>query len=142
MFTNVQTLAGATQFDGATVTTGLVDFQSATALPQLKGTNQIWIIDSVALRGDGATNMTTIECYLVEDVAETVPTKRLDIVELSNENGFSNIGCHIPVPQVEIIAGTINPTAGSWVLKLVTTGKSVDASFIVSFHIGERARQT
>lgn len=141
MLTIIQTVAGAGQFDGALFISGLVDFTDA-AFPQLQGPDQIYIVDSVSLRGDGSTTITSIECYLVVNAAETTPTARMDIVELANETGFSNIGCHIPVPRNQFSQGVGVSTADSWVLKLITTGKTVNASFVVSFHIGERSRGT
>ena len=127
MQTVIQTPAAAgTDFNGTAPLQGLVDFLD---LP-ISGNDERPIIQNVALKWtDGGALPTTINCFLQNPAGSA--TERLTIVRLSGADvteGFSKLGCRIVVP--------VNSSGVPWLLTLVTTGKSVNASFIVSFSKG------
>ncbi len=127
MLTVIQTPAAAgTDFNGTAPLRGLVDFLD---LP-ISGNDERPIIQNVALKWtDGGALPSEINCFL-QNPAGTA-TERLTIVRLTGADvteGFSKLGCRIVVP--------VNATGVPWLLTLITTGKSVDASFIVSFSKG------
>ncbi len=125
MLTVIQTPAAGTDFTGV-VGAGLVDFLD---LP-ISGNDERPILQNVALKWtDGGALPTLINCYLQNPAGTS--TERILIVRLTGADiteGFSKAGCRIVVP--------VNSTGVPWLLELHTTGKSVLASFIVSFSKG------
>lgn len=134
MITVVQTVAGAGQFDGTGVT-GLIDFATLLPLPPTSDQDLIPIIDNIALNGDGVGTM-DVNCFLARDLT-TVPTERLIILNTTAVTGFSDIGCKLGVPKL-LAPSTFTP----WRLFLITAAKAVDASFIVSCHLGRMSEIT
>ncbi len=127
MRTVIQTPGAAgTQFTGVAGGDGFLDF---TDLP-LSGNDERPIIQNIALKWtDGGALPTSIDCHL--QFPAGTATERILIVRLTGADvteGFSKAGCRIVVP--------INATGAPWFLSLTTVGKSVDASFIVSYSKG------
>ncbi len=124
MQTVIQTPAAGAQFTGL-AGAGLEDFLS---LP-ISGNDERPIIQNVALKWtDDAALPIAFDCFL-QNPAGTA-TERITIIRLIGANvteGFSKAGCRIVVP---VTAGV------PWLLTLVTVGKTVLASFIVSFSKG------
>jgi len=134
MRTIVQTVAAAAQFTGAGVL-GFIDFATILPLSQTSDQDLIPIIDNIALNGDGVGVM-DVNCFLARDLV-TVPTERLIILNTTAVTGFSDLGCKLGVPKM-LVGAVLNP----WKLFLITAGKAVDASFIVSCHLGRMSEIT
>lgn len=134
MITVTQTVVGAAQFTGAGVL-GFVDFATILPLPPSSDQDLIPIVDNVALNGNGVATM-DINCFLARDLT-TVPTERLIILNTTAVTGFSNLGCKLGVPKL-LTPNTFTP----WKLFLITVGKTVTASLIVSCHLGRMSELT
>lgn len=134
MITVTQTVAGAGQFTGAGVL-GFIDFTTLLPLPPTSDRDLIPIIDNIALNGNGVGLM-DVNCFLARDLL-TVPTERLIILNTTGVTGFSDLGCKLGVPKL-LAPSVFSP----WRLFLITVGKAVDASFIVSCHLGRMSEIT
>jgi hypothetical protein len=133
VLTIVQTLAGAAQFDG-TAGAGLFDF-SELDLPVAQGDicpvltaisydcqNAESIPISCFLRPSSEANNTTVRRVIFEAAAGlTLPTAP----------GFAYDGCRVFVPR-SIVPGGFDP----WVLVVMTTTKTAEASVTLSFTQG------
>ena len=138
MITVITTLLGASDFDGLLSTTGLVDFD---AIAPISDSDQdlTYIIDNLELRGDNATTF-AYDCFLQRSGATA--TQRYTIRE-ETEVGFSLLGCKIAVPKTFQITSTPNVrTVDPWQLLLTSSGKTVDASLLVTFHVGRLSEIT
>lgn len=133
MITSIQTLTGGTQFTG-TVDAGLVTFADLT-IPE-DSADLVAIVTTIALENRRAQSITTVDCFFVrpgETIATT--TQRVTVVNLNaGSEGFSQAGCRIAVPGfVRGFPNVFTP----WPLVLVTTGKTLIASFVVSYQLGK-----
>lgn len=134
MITVIQTRTAALQFLGTAAGGGFVDF---TDLPLPSNSPDIVpIITTIALENRRAESITTVDCFFVnptEPIATT--TERITVRDLNaGSEGFSLAGCRIPVPRfVAGVPGVFTP----WPLILVTTGKGLIASFVVSYQLGK-----
>lgn len=127
MRTVIQTpAAAATEFTGIAGGDGFLDFLD---LP-LAGDDERPVIQNLALKWtDGGALPTSIDCHL-QNPGGTA-TERILIVRLTGAavtEGFSKAGCRIVVP--------VDSVGAPWFLSLTTVGKTVDASFIVSYSKG------
>lgn len=126
MITVVQTVdAGAGEFDG-TADKGLIIFENELPLPQ-DSPDLVPILTNVALQGDDSTTITTIKCYL-DSGGDSTAILPIRMLLTTPETGFTNLGCRIPVPRGSTTA---------WQLKCITTGKTIKASLIASFELGQ-----
>lgn len=134
MYTIEQPVAGATQYDG-TAGRGLVTFSDLN-LPDNDFTT-IAYVTIVALEAPISQSI-GIDCFLMypgETPATTL--RRVTILRpqasgaSSPQPGFSKGGCMIPVPR----RTDASPFA-TWQLVLITTGKSADCNFVVSYTRG------
>ncbi len=125
MITVVQTVAGASQFTGL-AGAGLIDFAELA----LAGEGESGIVYNLALKwtDGGAVAGTTINCFFQRPAGGA--TERLQVTSLVDTAGFELAGCRIIVPREFPGLGAI------WPLQLITTGKTVDASLIISFGKG------
>lgn len=126
MITIIQTVDGVTNFSG-TGTDGLILFESSIPLPA-NSPDIVPVLTNVALQGDDLATITIINCFLQRQTGTA--TERIPIRRIVGATGFTKAGCRIPVPR--------DRTNGflPWQLQLITTGKSVTASLIVSFEAG------
>ncbi len=129
MRTSIQTRTTTDQFDGS-AGQGLVDFAD---LPIPAGESVVPIVTAIALENNGAEDIPTIDCFFKPAAASLSTTERITVRRLTptsanGSQGFSLAGCRIPVPKAS--DGT------PWVLVLVTTGKTLGASLVVSYESG------
>lgn len=115
---DVQTLAGATQFDGLTGTTGLLEFSDYLNANMLDENVRIKIL-TVAYNGGAAT--ADVDIYIAN--AGAPATERIILVDANITNRA--ISCNLIVPKT---ASDV-----SWNLYCVTTGKTAAASLIVDW---------
>ena len=122
----VETLSGATEFDG-TAGKGLVDFSDLALPPDLNTKPRILTISVDT--GNTAITMPRIICQITRPGG--VACERILIRDITDKNGFALAGCAIPVPRE--IGPSLAPTGTPWILQLFTPGKDVDACFIVEY---------
>lgn len=134
MFTTQQQVAGVTQYDG-TANQGLVTFSDLN-LPANDFTVVAYVV-AVALEAP-ITQAIEIDCFLMQDGEVAATTlRRITILRPSSNGaattypGFSKGGCMIPVPRNTALAN-----APTWQLVLLTTGKTADCNFVVSYTKG------
>ena len=97
MRTIIQTPAAGTDFDGTT-DNGLITFAD---LPLVGGAeDQVPIIMNIALENTFTEALTSIDCFLKEASAGLTTTRRITILRVLNQEGFSLAGCHIEVPRL------------------------------------------
>ena len=105
---------------------GLIDFAELA----LAGEGESGMVYNLALKwtDGGAVAGTTINCFFQRPAGGA--TERLQVTSLVDTAGFELAGCRIIVPREFPGLGAI------WPLQLITTGKTVDASLIISFGKG------
>lgn len=127
MITVIQTLAGAVDYNGTAPFGGLIDFD--VVWPTADDDRGVYyIIENIELRGGGTYD---VDCFI--QFPGGAATERLTIRNETGLTGFTNLGCRIVVPNATVQGVGASPTVDPWQLTLITTGKTTDASFIVSF---------
>ncbi len=120
--TDVQTLAGGTDFDGLTDSTGLIDFLDLDF--GITDIHRVPIAFTIGFNGSVAT--ATLRLVQPGGVA----TAALIIRNLAATTSFTIDNC-ILVPR-----GGPAQAGVPWTLELVTTGSAADSSFIVQYGVG------
>ena len=111
----IQTVVGgAVQFDLT------LDFEALVGAALPPGLDETYIIYNLAYTNDGAAH--DFHAWLAWPLAAA--PRRLDIIDVTNETGFSKLGCRIPVPTAVLI-GPMN-------LRFVTAGKLTTGVLFVS----------
>jgi hypothetical protein len=131
MLTIVQTLADANQFTG-TGSAGYVDFSQIPIPPG--SPDKVPVVTSISLENIAAEQIPTVDCFFVRPGEALTTTERITVRNVTANTGFSLAGCRIPVPILVVSSPTIFTP---WPLVLVTTGKTLTASFVVSFQLGQ-----
>lgn len=116
----LETLAGATEFDG-TAGAGLIDFSDLSLDPSLgfKAT----IVNISLDTGDTAMTLPqiTVLARLVGGAASAVAR----MVNVQDQSGFAKLGCSIPIPRTN--------AGATWVVQVLTPGKLVAATLKVEY---------
>lgn len=130
MRTVIQTLAGAAQFTG-TAGAGLVTFADLP-LPA-NSEDEGPVVVNIALENLQAEQIPTVDCFFKVASEALTTTQRITVRTLAASRGFSLAGCRIAVPRFVTSTPTIFVP---WELVLITTGKALVASFVVSYQLG------
>lgn len=128
MLTRIQTLAAAIAFDG-TAGQGLVDFLDVP----LVGLNDdvVPVIVGVSYDNNIAESI-GLNCFLKPAADSLTTTRRYVVFRSTSSTGFGRMGCYIPVPRSIVGAAGFVP----WQLVLLSTGKTLEGSLIVSYRAG------
>lgn len=131
MITVIQTPDAGDDFTGTGVA-GLVTFVD---LPiPANNPDLVPICTIIALENLLAEAIPTVDCFFVRPGQPLTTTQRVTVRNVVDNRGFSLAGCRIPIPGfVRGSAGVFTP----WPLVLITTGKALIASFVVSYQLGK-----
>lgn len=107
------TVAGAVQFNLT------IDLEAAGPGDLPAGMDETYILYNISYANDGAAH--DFHCWLQNPAGAA--TQRIDVIDITNETGFSKAGCRIPVPR---------SATASWQVRFTTVGKAATGTFLVS----------
>lgn len=110
------TVAGAVDFNST------IDLEATVGVDLSARLNDTFIIYNIGYANDGAAH--DFHCWL--QFPGGGATERLDIINVTNETGFTNGGCRIPVPRTSTAA---------WDLRFTTTGKAATGTLVVNVQL-------